>query len=143
MAEGPEVAALLSGVWFASVVLIEQVPTLAAAALPGPHPRPLSAPCIPRSSLLPGPVCPRSLTKSWCGVGRAKVFTQLGQGNSEVAATGVELFLPYLQNGIHILLAGGVQASPSLLSILVVFPVAKGHCLPCRRPQDRDSQTVT
>ena len=89
-------AALLSEVWFASVMLIEQVPTLAAAALPGPHPRPLSTPCIPRSSLLPGSVCPRSLTKSWCGVSRVKVFIQLGQGNSEVAATGAELFLPCL-----------------------------------------------
>lgn len=46
--------------------------------LPHPHPRPLSLLCVPRSTLPPGSVCPRSRARLWCGVGGAESRTSHG-----------------------------------------------------------------
>ena len=63
VAVGIELAALLSGIWAVSGVLIELAPILSATTPPEADTRPLSLLCILKSGLLPGPVCPSCSTK--------------------------------------------------------------------------------
>lgn len=63
VAVGTELAALLSGIWAVSGMLIELAPILAATAPPEPHTRTLSLLRILKSGLLPEPFCPRCSTK--------------------------------------------------------------------------------
>lgn len=90
-----EVAMLLPVIWAACVAVFsqhlsvpdpapsllvatpERVETVATTVPFRPHPRPSGRLCIPRSSLLPGPICPRPCTLLWHRVGWARMLSQL------------------------------------------------------------------
>lgn len=62
---------------------------MTAATPAGPYPRPPSLFFVPRSSLPPGPVCWRSSTNLWHGMGGAATFFWLGascRGSSSCSA---------------------------------------------------------